>query len=315
MSTMYGADIAQLRALANQFDRNADQLDWIRGTVGTAIQISAWQGPEAGRFRSQWSSDYASRITLAVRLLHDGANRLRANADGQERASAVDGGWSGLVPGLPGGLPWLPGEFPGRPGGPGPQVGPEDQWWDWAAPWWDGFGQFHELYGAFTAPAELASFFTAAGFLAKNVRGASSIKSLGLALQFSDDFKLVDEVSDVLHLGKGFGTAMGWAGVGLDAIDTVKNVVDGDYEAAIWSGVKTGIGIAAMVTPVPVNLVFGAVGIGMTAWEHREEIASFVNNTAEVVSDVAEDVGEAVGKAAEGFVEGVGKVADALWPF
>jgi len=103
MSSMYGADVSQLRSLAAQFDRNADNLDRIRGTVGSVIQVSAWQGPEAGRFRSQWAGDYSSRVAAASRLLRDGANRSRANADGQERASAVDGGWAGLAPGVGGG--------------------------------------------------------------------------------------------------------------------------------------------------------------------------------------------------------------------
>lgn len=97
MAGMYGADVAQLRALAAQFDRAADQLEHGRTAVGSAIRVSAWVGPSATSFRSQWDSEHSVRIAHAARSLRDGAHKLRANAEDQERASAVDGG---PIPGL-----------------------------------------------------------------------------------------------------------------------------------------------------------------------------------------------------------------------
>lgn len=89
--SMYGADVAELRALAARFDRTADQLDANRMAVGNAIQVSAWVGPFAARFRMQWNSEHSTRIHSAAMLLRAGAKTLRTNADDQERASAVDG--------------------------------------------------------------------------------------------------------------------------------------------------------------------------------------------------------------------------------
>ncbi|MDQ4213452.1 hypothetical protein [Microbacterium capsulatum] len=88
---MYGADIAQLRTLAQQFDRHAQQLDAHRMTVGSAIQISAWLGPVAVRFRHLWDSDYSRRVHSAAETLRSAANDLRRNADEQDRASAAQG--------------------------------------------------------------------------------------------------------------------------------------------------------------------------------------------------------------------------------
>lgn len=93
--SMYGADVAELRSLAAQFDRTADQLDANRMTVGNAIQISAWVGPFATQFRLQWDSEHSRRIHVAAELLRSGARALRSNADDQERASAVDGSLGG----------------------------------------------------------------------------------------------------------------------------------------------------------------------------------------------------------------------------
>ena len=94
MTTMYGADVAELRSLAAQFDRIAEQLDATRMTVGNAIQISAWVGPFAARFRVQWNSEHSLRVHSAAQLLRSSARTLRANADEQDRASAAETGFS-----------------------------------------------------------------------------------------------------------------------------------------------------------------------------------------------------------------------------
>ncbi len=92
MSTMYGADVAQLRTLAGQFDRMATKLDSDRMSVGNAIQISAWVGPVAVRFRHTWDSDYSRRLHSAAERLRAAARSLRSNADDQERTSAASPG-------------------------------------------------------------------------------------------------------------------------------------------------------------------------------------------------------------------------------
>lgn len=94
----YGADVAELRSLAAQFDRTAERLDAGRMAVGNAIQISAWVGPFATQFRVQWNSEHSARIRGAVEILRESAQSLRRNADDQERASAVEGGVGGSAP-------------------------------------------------------------------------------------------------------------------------------------------------------------------------------------------------------------------------
>lgn len=88
---MYGADVAQLRALAVQFERTAERLDANRLAIGNAIQIKAWIGPSAANFRLRWESEYSVKVASAARILRDNARIIRANADDQERTSATDG--------------------------------------------------------------------------------------------------------------------------------------------------------------------------------------------------------------------------------
>lgn len=94
MTGMLGADVAQLRSLAQQFDRAADRLDASRAAVGGAVESAHWRGADADRFRQLWSGQSAPRIGQVVHALRDAATSLRTNAQQQEQASAVDGGAS-----------------------------------------------------------------------------------------------------------------------------------------------------------------------------------------------------------------------------
>lgn len=100
-----GADVAQLRSAAAQFNKGASALESsskaLHSLIGSGTQ---WRGPDADRFRSQWSGQSTRTITAAVDALRQAAKTLQRNADEQERASA--GGTAGLFgrlqPGLDG---------------------------------------------------------------------------------------------------------------------------------------------------------------------------------------------------------------------
>lgn len=105
---MYGADVQGLRQLAQQFEHKAAQLDQDRMTVGNAIQVSAWVGPVAVRFRHEWESSHSRAVHNAAGRLRDAAAALRRNADEQEKTSSVGssaGGGGGVAGGgsAPGG--------------------------------------------------------------------------------------------------------------------------------------------------------------------------------------------------------------------
>ena len=98
MSGIYGADVAQLRQLAQQFSAQADRIDHDRMSVGNAIQIRAWAGPVAVAFRHRWESEHSRKLAAAASRLRSAAADLKRNADDQERASAVGGGSSHATP-------------------------------------------------------------------------------------------------------------------------------------------------------------------------------------------------------------------------
>lgn len=89
--TFYGAEPASLRQLAAQFDRAANNLEATLKPLQSQINNHrVWQGPDADRFRSEWTSVSRPRTTSAVDALRQAADTLRRNADEQEKTSSVD---------------------------------------------------------------------------------------------------------------------------------------------------------------------------------------------------------------------------------
>ena len=94
MAGMIGADLEQVRALAADFERAAAQLTQTSQKVRNGIQISAWVGPFAVRFRHTWDSDHSVKLRQAANALAAQAKQLRLEADQQDRASAASTGAS-----------------------------------------------------------------------------------------------------------------------------------------------------------------------------------------------------------------------------
>jgi uncharacterized protein YukE len=103
---LWGADVAQLRTLAQQFGNVSDHL------MQTSLQLTnqinsnpSWKGNDATQFRSDWNGNHRALIQRTVRALKDESRRLLDNANEQEKASdAAPGSGGGPVTlGDPGG--------------------------------------------------------------------------------------------------------------------------------------------------------------------------------------------------------------------
>jgi uncharacterized protein YukE len=60
--TVYGGDLAQLEALSRQFMTEIDAVDGLRGRISGVLDGTAWTGPAAERFRSQWTQDFVPAL-------------------------------------------------------------------------------------------------------------------------------------------------------------------------------------------------------------------------------------------------------------
>src|SRR5690606_13867186 len=87
VAKMLGADTEALDRLAHQFDNAADRLRNHAGHVSNGIQVAAWAGPVAIRFRADWDSTHSNSLKSAAEALTANAKSLRLNATEQRAAS------------------------------------------------------------------------------------------------------------------------------------------------------------------------------------------------------------------------------------
>ena len=300
--SMYGADVAELRSLAAQFDRTADQLDANRMTVGNAIQISAWVGPFAARFRMEWNSTHSARVHGAAQMLRANAGRLRHNADEQEQASAVDGGAAGPGASAVAGASVAAGVIAAA------TVGRKI---------WDGYGKINNVVGT----AKIATGIAEIARDGTTLTMKSSVQSLEKAMRYSTSYRALSRVGEFLEGGPKLSKVLGPIGVVFGVVDTVEKVNKGETGLAILSGVSTALAAAALVpTPATPFLAAASAVVGVTSLviEHREQIAASAKSVVTTVSHVANDAAKAVGaigKATGGFVASVAGKAASLWPW
>lgn len=87
-----GADAHQLREAARRFQEAADRLQSsVKSLSAITGNPAVWRGPDADRFRSEWSAQSVRGLNNATQALREGADALRRNADEQEAASRADG--------------------------------------------------------------------------------------------------------------------------------------------------------------------------------------------------------------------------------
>lgn len=117
MGELWGADVAQLRALATAVRDNTQTLETARAQVDALMDDVDWFGPSGEEFRAEWTGVHRANMSAAIDTLTQTGDTLDRNADSQERTSE-DAGLAGAGSG-----PTSTGSAPGgAPGGPGAQV-------------------------------------------------------------------------------------------------------------------------------------------------------------------------------------------------
>lgn len=101
---LWGADVAQLRTLAQQFGKTSETLLQQSTTLTSAINgTTSWKGADGARFRSDWNGNHRALVQKTAFALREESKRLLTHAEQQEKASnAATGAGGGPLPG-PGG--------------------------------------------------------------------------------------------------------------------------------------------------------------------------------------------------------------------
>jgi uncharacterized protein YukE len=321
---LWGADVAQLRTLAQQFGKASESLQQQSSLLTSQINNNtSWKGNDALQFRSNWNGNHHALLQRAADRLKEESKKLLENANDQEKASGGEPGSGG-------------GPLGGRSGS-GSQGADNDPWGpDWLAKG-SPFRDAWSFRGAIKASVDLP----------KNVFGLATMASKGLdAFQDAEKwaklpgksipYNLMDTATDWMGLknlykyipalsqfggvfkestflfkgqgelleglGKGgLGRVVGWAGVGVNAFDTAKYAAEGKTGDAIWSGAKTALGVACFLPP-PAGTVCQVVSAGIAIYE-IPAVKSFVNDAAGAVANTVTDAVKDPGK----FVEDTGK--------
>ncbi len=90
-----GADVEQLRALAQLFGDKATSLEDVVNSINGQLHSSGWVGEDADAFKSDWDSNLTVLVRNVVDSLRERNTSLNQQADEQEKASAVNGSISG----------------------------------------------------------------------------------------------------------------------------------------------------------------------------------------------------------------------------
>ncbi|MGN5733522.1 WXG100 family type VII secretion target [Arthrobacter psychrochitiniphilus] len=85
---MLGADPEELRALATLFQKHSAALDQTSNDLNPTIMRARWNGPDAQRFRQDWTSRLRPQIKSASTMFTETSEKLQAQAQEQENASS-----------------------------------------------------------------------------------------------------------------------------------------------------------------------------------------------------------------------------------
>ncbi|WP_454296309.1 hypothetical protein [Salana multivorans] len=89
MSTnVYGMDIQAGRDLARQMDADGTEIEQLTARLTQLLESTPWFGPDATRFKGDWSGQYVPALTQVVSALRENSQQIYSQAQQQEDASS-----------------------------------------------------------------------------------------------------------------------------------------------------------------------------------------------------------------------------------
>ena len=87
---MFGADLGQLEALAQVFNREWNEVVRLKATITQRVgrEATAWTGPGADKFRSAWETEFSPALDKLSTALEEAEFAVRQYRNNIERATA-----------------------------------------------------------------------------------------------------------------------------------------------------------------------------------------------------------------------------------
>jgi uncharacterized protein YukE len=83
-----GMDIAQVRQLASDMTRAADEIRRLSQQITAKVRSTPWAGADQKRFEQDWTGRHVQQLNTVVQALQDAAKVATTNAHEQESASS-----------------------------------------------------------------------------------------------------------------------------------------------------------------------------------------------------------------------------------
>lgn len=84
---IWGADVEQLRGLGGKLQAGAEVILEQRSQLNAALNQTDWKGPDADKFRDEWTSQHAGNLQKVADALREASNDAKRNAEQQSQAS------------------------------------------------------------------------------------------------------------------------------------------------------------------------------------------------------------------------------------
>lgn len=310
-----GMDPERIRRVAEQLRQNSHQLTMVNEAVQRLINqaAQAWEGQDTVDFSDAWSGQH--RLTLqqcAQQLEQMSSDAVEQIAQQETTSGIIPGGPGSALP--PGAVP--PGTKPSGPGGtPGTPGGGFDPWslvpggpvWSTLFEGPGGAGALLGLAGLSSKAEDITSMASHLKLLGGTLDGSE----WGTLLRGSMVLEEGTTAARAVSVVEGAGKLLGPLGVVVGGLTTAKDIHDGDYPNAAYDGVTTALGIAALTTPPPADIICGAIAGGMALGKIIDpNIANHIMQLQKMQIDLAIQGGEALLHGGEAIVDGAGDVID-----
>ena len=84
---VWGMDIQQVKELAALLGQKASDVDGIISTITSKLNATQWEGPDAQKFRSDWSGQHTQQLKSVAEALRATQTAANKNAAEQETTS------------------------------------------------------------------------------------------------------------------------------------------------------------------------------------------------------------------------------------
>lgn len=84
----WGANVEELNSLGVELTNKAGDIRTILGQLNGKLNQTNWSGPDAERFRSEWTSQHVSALNKVIGALETAGGDAKKNAAAQSQTSA-----------------------------------------------------------------------------------------------------------------------------------------------------------------------------------------------------------------------------------